>query len=172
MNRDINITQASLIETMRNFCITVENALQKEQQEFTAEMLELLPRLYLGFITLDTTQLTLLGDEYLPQYLHQDYYDSIRNALSSLYGAEDTYLETFENDMKYSDTPIAATISEGIADIFQDIYNCVCAIKESEGLLTTTALTICLENFKNYWSQILCNVLRPLNHLQYNPDLQ
>lgn len=168
--QDINITYAPLIELSRNFCITVERAVEAEVQEFTIEMLDLLPRLYLGFSALDPSALGLLGDEYLPQYLDQTYYESVRRSMEMLFGASDTYLETFESDMKYSDTPIAASISEGLADIFQPLYDCVCAIKESEGMQTATALAICRENFQAYWSQTLCNVLRPLNHLRYNPE--
>lgn len=171
MSQDLNITYAPLIELTRNFCITVENAAEADRQAFTAEMLDMLPRLYLAFSELDSDTLGTYGDEYLPQYLDRTYYDSISRQLQMLFGAYDTYLETFESDMKYSDSPIAASISEGIADIFQDLYNCVCAIKESDGLQTGIALSICKENFQSYWSQVLCNVMRPLNHLNYNLEI-
>ena len=172
MTTDLNSTLAHTIELARNFCITVENASASQQIEFTEEMLDLLPRLYIAFSTLDTELTDIMADnEYLPQYLDQTYYDSIRRQLEMLYGADDTYLETFESDMKYSDTPIAASISEQITDIFQDIYNCVCAIKESEGMQTDLALYICKENFDAYWSQKLCNVMRPLNHLRYTLEI-
>lgn len=170
MTDNINITFAPLIELTRNFCITIENAAEADRYEFTTEMLDLLPRLYLGYSELDTYVLGADSDEYLPQYLEPNYYDAIRRKLETLFGAEDTYLETFVADMKYSDTPIAASISESLADIFQDLYNCTCAIKESEGLQTAAALAICKENFQAYWSQTLCNVLRPLNSLHNNPD--
>lgn len=167
---DINIANAPLIELARNFCVTLEHAAEAEQDTFTAEMLDLLPRLYLGFSQLDPDLLSTAGDEYLPNYLTEEYYDSIRRSLERLYGERDTYLETFEADMKYSDTPIAASISEGLADIFQPLYDCVCAIRESEGMQTDAALSICAENFQGYWAQTLCNVLRPLNHLRHNPE--
>ncbi len=38
-------------------------------------------------------------------------------------GEDDVFLETFEEDMKYSDTPVAASVSESLADIFQPLYN-------------------------------------------------
>lgn len=167
---DINIANAPLIELARNFCVTLEHAAEAEQDTFTAEMLDLLPRLYLGFSQLDPDLLSTAGDEYLPNYLTEEYYDSIRRSLERLYGERDTYLETFEADMKYSDTPIAASISEGLADIFQPLYDCVCAIRESEGMQTAVALSICAENFQGYWAQTLYNVLRPLNHLRHNPE--
>ena len=141
---ELTARMAPLIELMRNFCITLENAAETEEPVLTAEMLDMLPRLYLAFGNLDTDML--------------------------IYGEHDTYLDTMEADMKYSDTPIAASISENLADIFQPLYDCVSAIRESEGMQTAVALTICHENFRAYWSQRLCNVLRPLNQLRYNPE--
>lgn len=57
--------------------------------------------------------------------LEEDYYDAVRMRVAALLGEDDTYLEVFEQDMKYSDTPIAASISEGLADLFQVFYNIV-----------------------------------------------
>ena len=81
---------------------------------------------------------------------------------------DDIYLEVFEEDMKYSDTPIAASISEGIADIFQVLYNFIETIKDAPTDLIKEALTALREDFDNYWSQTLCNLLRPLNHIKHN----
>ena len=83
-------------------------------------------------------------------------------------GAEDTYLEVFEEDMKYSDTPIAASVAEGIADIFQSCYNFVTMVRDAPEPLIADALEAMKEEFRNYWSQTLCNLLRPLNQLRYN----
>lgn len=164
-DQNLNITTAPLIELARNFCITMQHADEAEVAEFTTEMLDLLPQLYSGFLKLDTDFYE--AAEFPPQYLTQEQYEAVRDTVSRLYGPDDTYLETFLADMKYSDTPIAASISEGLADIFQDLYNCVCTIKESEGLQTESALATCKENFSSYWAQTLCNVMRPLNNLHF-----
>ena len=88
-----------------------------------------------------------------------------------LMGEHDVFLETFEEDMKYSDTPVAASISESVADIFQALYNFISIVKETEGDSLEGAYMECRENFAAYWSQTLCNVMRALNHLRYNVDL-
>ena len=87
--------------------------------------------------------------------------------MAALLGEDDTYLETFEEDMKYSDTPIAASIAEGLADIYQDLYNFLSPVRDSDGALAAPALVECRENFASYWGQTLTNVMRPLNHLHY-----
>ena len=67
--------------------------------------------------------------------------------------------------MKYSDTPIAATISENLTDIYQPLYDFVAEVRESEGDNLDEAFRACKDGFKEYWSQALCNVLRALNAL-------
>ncbi len=169
MNENINITHAALITKARNYCLTLENAHEADHDSLIDEVIRQLPDLYAAFTALDTDMLpeTLDSDAFLPGYVDEEYYESIRRTLESVLGSDDTYLETFETDMKYSDTPIAASISENLADIFQDLFNFVYAIKESEGEQTPLALRICKENFEAYWGQKLCNVMRQLHHLKY-----
>ena len=70
--------------------------------------------------------------------------------------------------MRYSDTPIAASISENLADIFQPLFNFISIVKDSEGEAAEDAYVDCWDNFAGYWSQTLCNVLRALNHIKYS----
>ena len=83
-------------------------------------------------------------------------------------GPDDVYLETFEEDMKYSDTPIAASVSESLADIFQPLYNFISVVRDSEGENLETAYKECRDNFVGYWGQTLCNVMRALNNIYFN----
>ena len=103
-------------------------------------------------------------------YVDEDYYESIRRGVESIMGEDDTFLETFEEDMKYSDTPIASSVAECLADIFQDLFNFVSLVKESEGEQTQEALAECKENFESYWAQTLCNVMRALNHIRFSSN--
>ncbi len=83
-------------------------------------------------------------------------------------GEDDTYLEVFEQDMKYSDTPIGASIAEGLADLFQVFYNAVEALRDAPDELADDIFASISDDFASYWSQTLCNVMRPLNHILNN----
>lgn len=151
------------------YCVALERARDYERNEFVTEMLATLPRLYVEFSDFDLETLpSQLDDEYFPSYVDEDFYDSIRRNAEAVLAPDDVYLETFEEDMKYSDTPIAASISESLADIFQPLYNFLMIVKESDGEQSAGAMRECKENFEAYWSQTLCNVMRPLNNLRYN----
>lgn len=151
------------------YCHTLEVCRDFEPEELVSKMLNLLPRLYLAFTdveapeTLDPEE----EDEYFESYVDEDFYDSIRRNVEALLGPEDTFLETFEENMKYSDTPIAASVSECLADIFQPLFNFISIVKDTEGEKVEAAYRDCRENFAGYWAQTLCNVMRALNNLKY-----
>lgn len=173
------------------YCVTLENAAEAERTDFIASMLQLLPKIYLEFNDIrpenlsDTDSEENEGDgsgaesgneyedeygahRYYGSYVDEDYYESVRRHVESLLGPDDVYLETFEEDMKYSDTPIAASVAESLADIFQPLYNFISIVKDTEGAEIEGAYRECHDNFAAYWSQTLCNVLRALNNLYYN----
>ncbi len=70
--------------------------------------------------------------------------------------------------MKYSDTPISATVSENLADLYQEFFNLVQSVKNAPEGSRQTLVEQCKENFINYWGQTLCNVLRALNSVFYS----
>ena len=85
---------------------------------------------------------------------------------------DDVFLETFEEDMKYSDTPVSATISEDLADIYQELYNLVASVRDVDNEAIRSILITCKEDFATFWGQTLCNVLRALHSAFYNHDQQ
>lgn len=104
---------------------------------------------------------------YIESSLDEDYYDSVRRSLEGLLGEHDTYLEVFEEDMKYSDTPIAANVSESLSDIFQVLFNFLEMVRDApEEMILTTVAAVTID-FESYWGQVLCNVMRPLHQIHY-----
>ncbi|MCC8071115.1 MAG: DUF5063 domain-containing protein [Bacteroidales bacterium] len=151
------------------YCVALEHARESSSTELVDTMLRLLPRLYM---TATDLKLVGLNDEaYIDSSLEEDFYEAIRCGVESVLGPDDTYLEVFEEDMKYSDTPIAASISEGLADIFQVLYNFLEMVKDAPDAIMEMALQAVKEDFESYWSRVLCNVLRALNHLRYSGGL-
>lgn len=149
------------------YCSLVENAMEYEKEDFIVAATGYLPRLYVEFSDTEW-ELPEAGEyEYFPTYVDEDYYDSVRRNVERVLGEDDIFLETFEEDMKYSDTPVSASVSESMADIFQPLYNFIGVVKDSEGENALAAFGECRENFESYWAQTLCNVLRALNNLRY-----
>lgn len=163
----LNTNSLAFIALCNEYCAAIEDVRESDKDDFVQSMLRLLPRLYISATDLKVEALDE-EDAYLEPILDEDYYESVRCGIENLMGPEDIFLEVFEEDMKYSDTPIAASISESLADIFQVLYNFVGMVKEAPEHLIPLALVAVRDEFQVYWSRILCNVLRALNQLRYN----
>jgi len=159
-----------LTAVVAEYCHTLENMENSDRDTFVAAMLDSLPRIYWEFANIPEIVDNSLEFTYFPDYVDEDYYNSIRLRMEQLLGPDDTFLETFEEDMKYSDIPIAASISESLADIFQHLYNFLAASREADDDQVSAVFNECRENFRSYWGQTLVNVLRPLHHLRYSPQ--
>lgn len=152
------------------YCTTMETAAEQPSDEraaFLDTLLRLLPRLYICATDLQGTEAAYSGDFFIDASLDEDYYDTIRRNVENLLGEDDTYLEVFHEDMKYSDTPIAASIAEGCADLFQVFYNYLEAVRDSTDDTVHGASAAVYDDFVAYWSTTLCNLLRAINHVRY-----
>lgn len=168
-NTALNNNSLAFIALCNEYCVAIENARESERDDFIASMLRLLPRLYISASDLKVDSVDdYAGDTYLDSVLDEDYYEAVRRGIENLMGADDVYLEVFEENMKYSDTPIGASVAESLADIFQVLYNFIETVKEAPTELIGQSLIAVKEEFENYWSRILCNVLRAVNHIRYS----
>ena len=158
----------AFIALCNEYCCAVENCRESDPSDFVSSMLRLLPRIYIVASDLRPTPLMEDVDPYIESYLEEDYYEALRRNMEELMGADDVYLEVFEEDMKYSDTPVAASIAEGLADIFQVLFNFISTIRDATDQTVGVAILSVRDDFRAYWSATLCNVLRALNHLKMN----
>lgn len=164
--------ELALTALCNEYCATLEGVRElQEPQPLVDDMLRLLPRIYIAARDL-RPQVALSADEdsYLMPALDEDYYDAIRRNVETLLGPDDVYLEVFEEDMKYSDTPVSASVAEGLADLFQEFYNFLGTLRDATDAVQAQALTALADDFRSYWSQTLCNLLRALNSLSLKPE--
>lgn len=167
MDTSLNTNSIAFIGLCNEYCISIENAKETARDAFIDNMLRLLPRIYIAATDLQVDILEE-DDQFIENILDEDYYDALRRNMEVLLGEDDVYLEVFEEDMKYSDTPVAASISEGLSDLFQVLYNFINTIRDSTDTTVKLALVNVRDDFRSYWSAPLCNVLRALNHLKMN----
>lgn len=151
------------------YCRELESTGQNTREEFIDKMVRLLPRLYIMATDIKIDPL-VDDDSYIDNALDEEHYDAVRSAIAQVMGEDDIYLEVFEEDMKYSDTPVSASISEGLADIFQVLFNFLATVADATDSTIEIAMLSVSEDFKNYWSATLCNTLRALNALAYRAD--
>lgn len=150
------------------YCTFIETARQTDQFTFVDKMVKLLPLLYLKASLLPAVT---PNEEIDPELtVTEEMYESVRNQIALLLGDKDTYLETFHPDMPYSETPIAAFVSENLADVYQDTGNFVSLFRQGMEEIMQEAIALCRENFRSYWGQQLLNALKALHAIRYDAD--
>jgi Domain of unknown function (DUF5063) len=151
------------------FCAYLENLESEDKVEFTATTIKLLPLLYIKATLLPDNEPVL--EEEVETYVDEETYALITGKIATVLKDSDTYLEVFLQDMKYSETPISAFISEDLADIYQDVKDFACVYETGMTENMNDALYTCNEHFKSYWGQKLVNVLRALHSVHYDSSL-
>jgi hypothetical protein len=157
--------ELAFIALANEYCHAMERVGEFESRDqFVAQMLKLLPRLY---ITVNDIEDDNYSEEFIDSALDEDVYDLVRDRVAQVMAEEDIYLEVFVEDMKYSDTPISASISENLADLYQEFFNLIHSVQDALTETQHEMLCQCRINAENYWGQTLCNVLRALNAAYY-----
>ena len=149
-------------------CLFLEHAEEHERADFIDKILCLLPLLYLKARLLHRPEQQL--DGYPQQFVTEDDYNSIRESVAHLLGSDDAYLEVYMEDMRFSDEPITAYISEDLADIYQELKDLAFNYRTADERVMNDALLACLEAFEQHWGQKVVNVLRPLHALSLAAD--
>lgn len=152
------------------YCSFVEQASQLSKAEFADKGTKLLALLYLKAALLPTLEEE--EDVLLELSVTEEMYESVRQQIAALLGEQDTYLETFHPDMPFSDTPIAAFISEDLADVYQDVGNFVELYRQGYEEVMEAAVALCHTNFQAFWGQQLLNALKALHAVRYTETEQ
>lgn len=150
------------------FCAFLEKDEMPLRDEWVKTMIKYLPLLYVKATLLP--EVLPMEDANPETFVREEDYTRVLNRVNALLDNDDIYLDVFVEDMKYSDTPISSSISEDIADIYQDVRNFISVYQYGMEESMLEALWVCIENFRAYWGQKLVNVLRPLHTLAYHPS--
>ncbi len=149
-------------------CLFLEHTNELERSDFLAKVTRLLPLLYLKTSMLTQPEPEL--DGYIERFVTEEDYNYVRSGVQNILGTDDAYLEVFMDDMRYSDEPITAFISENLADIYQELKDMAANYQTANEEVMNDALLGCLEAFREHWGQKLLNVLRALHALWIETD--
>jgi len=150
------------------YCAFLEQAEGVDKKTFVDTIHKILPLLYIKGALIEKYE--PMNDETLQDFVTEENYDIIRNNVAFVMGDKDDFLDVFVEDMKYSDSPILCTISENLADIYQDLKNFVCVMKDGIEETMELALFECKCNFETYWGLKVANTMRALHEVRYNME--
>jgi len=153
------------VAVAKSYCDFLEHPDQLERNRLIDVMVHLLPLLYLKGSLLPET--TLLGEGEEEAFATEMQYSLLVEAIAELLGADDAYLDVFHPDITLADGPVAASVSESLADIWQELYNFTGVFRLGYDETMNDALYFCRERFGTGWGQSLLTVLRALHALKF-----
>mgnify|MGYP003292804362 CR=1 FL=1 len=148
------------------YCSFIERCAGMDERAFLDKISKLLPLLYLKMALLPEMDTYSLSE--LETYVSERQYDSVREQIRAIIGAHDEYLEVFHEDMQYSDTPILATISENLTDVYQQLRDMIGNFQSADVAIMNDSLISCNDEFKAYWGQSALNALRAVHNVLYS----
>ncbi|MCM1034659.1 MAG: DUF5063 domain-containing protein [Paludibacter sp.] len=149
-------------------CLFLEHLEQVDKRDFLEKTGKLLPLLYLKTRMLNLPEQEMEG--YPQRFVTEEDYNYVQCAVAGLLSDDDAYLEVFVEDMRYSDEPVTAYVSENIADIYQEIKDLAANYQTENESVMNDALLACLEAFREHWGQKLLNAMRALHVLWLDAD--
>jgi len=147
-------------------CLFLEHANEFTKTDFVQKSIKILPLLYLDASLLDIPDSVF--EEIPERFVNEEDYQYVHELLEQLLGSDDSYLEVFHPDMALSDTPIAAFVSENLADIYQELKDFAANYQLGDIDIMNDALVACLDAFGEHWGQKLLNALRALHALRFS----
>jgi hypothetical protein len=147
-------------------CLFLEHANEFTKTDFVQKSVKILPLLYLNASLLDLPDAVF--EEIPERFVTEEDYQYVRELVEQLLGNDDSYLEVFHPDMALSDTPIAAFVSENMADVYQELKDFAANYQLGDIDIMNDSLVACLEAFGEHWGQKLLNALRALHALRFS----
>jgi hypothetical protein len=95
---------------------------------------------------------------------------AIQNIFKEKFGTANDYLEVFDERMTDSEGPVISTISENLADIYQDIKDFLLLYQTGTVEVMNDAVWECRMNFENFWGQKLVNSMRAIHKFIYSGE--
>ena len=156
-----NDSTIAFVTAAAQTCLLIEHAGEHERNEWREQMLRLLPMLYLRARLLEKAE-AILDDE--PQrFVTEEDYNYVLIGMRDLLGQDDAYLDVFVDQGIYTDEIRTAYISEGLADIYQELKDLAAAFQTEQEDIMHDAVVLCREAFEAHWGQKVLVVMRALH---------
>lgn len=164
----------SLASLSLEYCKVVAAATQMSPRDFLRDVLRYLPRFYITISDLrpygDGTDPDAEPEEtgLIYDTVTEDQYEDVRSQLASVLGENDMFLDTQVADMQYSDTPVAVSLAELLADIYQAMADFASTMAQITPDMVPDALSELKYRFASYLADTICRALKAANYTYYN----
>lgn len=144
-------------------CLLIEQSAEHTREEWREQLLRLLPVLYLRARLVEPAERMM--EEEPQRFVTEEDYNYALVGIRELLGQDDAYLDVFVDQGVYTDEVQTAYISEGLADIYQELKDLAAAFQTGQEPIMNDAVVVCREAFEAHWGRKVLAVLRALHEI-------
>lgn len=130
------------------FCKFIES-ISSDNEGAKKKLSLLLPLLYLKAAMVETG--SMIYDEEPEKFVDENDYNMVCEDIAAMMGNDNQYLTATHPDIALSDSVVAASISEDIADIYQAVKDFTSASQIGNEDIMNDALIVCINEFNAFW---------------------
>lgn len=106
----------------------------------------------------------------LEHLVQEEDYERVRRRLERFLAEQDLFPDALHESMQFSERPINVSLSELLADIFQELADTVWVYRQQNEETMAQSLAEAKYSFENDWGQKLAAIVRRLHLLLSDPD--
>ena len=156
------------VAVANEFCKYAERASELKGDELLKILQRILPLMYINASLLP--QLDTFFEDGNEKFVTESDWVRVHEVLSEKFGSADDYLEVFDEKNNESDGPVLTSISENMADIYQDLKDFLLLYQTGTLEVMNDAVWECRMSFENFWGQKLVNSLRAIHKFLYSGE--
>ena len=156
------------VAVANEFCKYAEHASELKGDELLKILQRILPLLYLKASLLP--QLDPFFEDGNEKFVTEADWTVMNDILKEKFGTANDYLEVFDEKINESEEAVVSSISENMADIYQDMKDFLLLYQTGTGEVMNDAVWECRMNFENFWGQKLVNSMRAIHKFLYSGE--
>jgi hypothetical protein len=156
------------VAVANEFCKYSEHASELKGDELLKIFQRILPLMYLKASLLP--QLDPFFEDGNEKFVTEGDWVRVHDIFREKFGTADDYFEVFDEKMKDSEGPVISSISENMADIYQDMKDFLLLYQTGTSEVMNDAVWECRLNFETFWGQKLVNSLRAIHKFIYSGE--
>lgn len=169
MSEDVTMGKNALemLLVANEFCLFMEEIEDKSKSDILEFVHRVLPLMYTKGSLLP--QISVVHPEANMRFVTEDQWENLFNLMRDIFGEDDEY---WIIDPQYINEtePLKASLSENLADIYQDMKDFVLLYQKNTMAARENALADCKSLFSDHWGYRIGNILLRLHHLIYSRE--
>jgi hypothetical protein len=156
------------VAVANEFCKYAEHSSEIKGDELLRILQRILPLMYLKASLLPS--LEPIFEDGNEKFVMESDWNRIHISFRQQFGTADDYPEVFNGKFEEPEASELSSISEDMADIYQDMKNFLLLYQTGTKEVMNDAIWECRINFENYWGQKLVNALRAIHKYIYSGE--